>query len=280
MTAKRLMLLSLVLSAVGIAILLLNQSNTDTTSPQPASEVFKKVLVAKQAVDVGQPYNLNMFKWKEVSQQELENYLDYISEQQFTDLNLRSGIAHIAIKNGQVMSANDFTRPEGGVSLALNVRSGYRAISVPVDEVTANSGFVQPGDKVDILMLGSQVSELKKYNNEVTGLYVKTIATGVRVLAFNELATSENFQKQRSSYGADLPDNSSVSLEVTPQQATQIVLANQIGKLTLSLRGANEADSEIAEPFTVTSTLMNPDSKKVAPDFGLIELRPTKDKTN
>ncbi|KLN66735.1 Flp pilus assembly protein CpaB [Vibrio sp. VPAP30] len=280
MTAKRLMVLSLVLSVVGIAILLLGQANSVAPLPQSSSEQFTKVLIAKHSIRVGQPFTLNMFKWKEISEQELTNYLDYITEEQFSRLSLKAGIAHIAIKSGQVMSSADLIRPEGGVSMAYNVRSGYRAISVPVDEVTANSGFVQPGDKVDILMLGSQVSELKKYDNLVQGLYVTTIAKDVRVLAFNELSSSENFQKQRSSYGADLPDNSSVSLEVTPEQATQIVLANQIGKLTLSLRGADEIDAEIEQPFTVTSKLINPDSQQVAPNVGLIQLRPNSVKSN
>ncbi|WP_394126467.1 Flp pilus assembly protein CpaB [Vibrio hepatarius] len=278
MTAKRLMLLSLILSAVGIAILLLNPSKPQSDQPQAAAEVFKRVLVAKQGVVVGQPYTLNMFQWKSVSEQELNNYLDFISEEEFSRLDLKSGIAHTAIQSGQVMSEDDFAAPTGGISMAFKVQSGHRAISVPVDAVTANSGFVQPGDKVDILLLGSQVEELKKYDNQVAGLYVTTIAIDVRVLAFNQYADPQDFQKNRTAYGADIPDNSSVSLEVTPEQATQIVLANQIGKLTLSLRGAGERVSNVGEKYTVTSSLINPDSKQVAPDLGLIQLRPTKDK--
>ena len=277
MTAKRLMLLSLILSSVGIAILLLNPSKPQLEQSQTAAEVFKRVLVAKQRVVMGQPYTLNMFQWEKVSEQELSNYLDFISEEEFSRLDLKSGIAHTAIQSGQVMSKDDFEAPTGGISMAFKVQSGHRAISVPVDAVTANSGFVQPGDKVDILLLGSQVEELKKYDNQVAGLYVTTIAVNVRVLAFNQYADPQDFQKNRSAYGADIPDNSSVSLEVTPEQATQIVLANQIGKLTLSLRAADEMMSDVDEKYTVTSTLINPESKLVAPDLGLIQLRPTKD---
>lgn len=280
MTAKRLMLLSLVLSAVGIAILLLGQEKPQVAQSQKALEVFQRVLVAKQGVEIGQPYTLNMFQWKDVPQSELDNYLDYISEDKFARLQLKSGIAHTEIVLGQVMSSDDFVVPKGGVSMAFKVRNGHRAVSVPVDSVTANSGFVQPGDKVDILLLGSQIEELKKYDNKVAGLYVTTIARDVRVLAFNQYSEPENFQKKRSSYGADIPDNSSVSLEVTPEQATQIVLANQIGKLTLSLRGAGEDNSKGTDTYTVTSKLINPASKQVAPDLGLIQLRPTQNKKN
>ena len=112
----------------------------------------------------------------------------------------------------------------------------------------------------------------------VEGLYVSTIATNVRILAFNNLSSSEGFQEKRHDYGAKIPDNSSVSLEVTPEQATQIVLANQLGRLTLSLRGSGETDFSLPQSHTITTTQLNPESKLIAPDVDLIQLRPNSDK--
>ncbi|NOH53527.1 Flp pilus assembly protein CpaB [Vibrio coralliilyticus] len=279
MTAKRLMMLSLVLSVVGIGLLLVNEDDAVVQGQkQSAPKVLKKVLIANQDIKLGQLYTPNMFRWKEVEEQELSSYVDYITEEALEPVGIRAAIAHIGLKQGQILSMADITPPPGGSSLALNVREGYRAISVPVDQVTANSGFVQPGDKVDILLLGSKVSELKKYDNVVAGLYVTTIATDVRILAFNNLSSSEGFQEKRHDYGAKIPDNSSVSLEVTPEQANQIVLANQLGRLTLSLRGPGETQSSTSRKFTANSTALNPESQLVAPDVDLIQLRPSDDK--
>ncbi|WP_114784099.1 Flp pilus assembly protein CpaB [Vibrio tetraodonis] len=274
MTAKRLMLVSILLSGIGIGLLLLNSPKPQSLEASQAAAVFKRVLVSNQNIEAGDVYSATMFRWQAVPQNELDDYLDYITEDELESAHLSAGIAHIAIEKGQVISSADLTPPRGGVSLALKVRSGYRAISVPVDQVTANSGFVQPGDKVDVLLLASKLSELKKYDNRVEGLYVSTIAHNVRILAFNNLSSSEGFQEQRRDYGAKIPDNSSVSLEVTPEQATQIVLANQLGRLTLSLRGAGEPN--LTEPVNsmITSTQLNPQSKIIAPDVDLIELRP------
>lgn len=274
MTAKRLMLVSILLSGIGIGLLLLNSPTPQSPEANQATAVFKRVLVSNQHIEAGDVYSATMFRWQAVPQNELDDYLDYITEDELESAHLSAGIAHIAIEKGQVISSADLTPPRGGVSLALKVRSGYRAISVPVDQVTANSGFVQPGDKVDVLLLASKLSELKKYDNQVEGLYVSTIAHNVRILAFNNLSSSEGFQEQRRDYGAKIPDNSSVSLEVTPEQATQIVLANQLGRLTLSLRGAGEPNLTKPVNAMITSTQLNPQSKKIAPDVDLIELRP------
>ncbi|MDN3612278.1 Flp pilus assembly protein CpaB [Vibrio ostreicida] len=273
MTAKRLMMLSILLSFIGIGLLLFSQSNSVQQTEKTPQEVFKRVLVSGQNIGVGQVYTPNMFRWKSVAENELSDYVDFITEEEFDAIHLASGIAHIEMKQDQILGAADLVPPQGGSSLALNVRRGFRAVSVPVDQVTANSGFVQPGDKVDILLLGSKVSELKKYDNLVEGLYVSTIATNVRILAFNNLSSSQGFQEKRHDYGAKIPDNSSVSLEVTPEQATQIVLANQLGRLTLSLRGASELEASLPASYTVTATEINPESKQVAPDVGLIQLR-------
>ncbi|MFN3015914.1 Flp pilus assembly protein CpaB [Vibrio coralliilyticus] len=278
MTAKRLMMLSILLSSVGIGLLLLGQDNSEHQTKEQPEQVFQRVLVSGQDIGVGDVYTPNMFRWQSLSEEQLSDYIDYVTEDEITSINLASGIAHIAIKQGQVIAAADLIPPQGGASLALKVRAGYRAVSVPVDQVTANSGFVQPGDKVDILLLGSKVSELKKYDNVVEGLYVSTIATNVRILAFNNLSSSEGFQEKRHDYGAKIPDNSSVSLEVTPEQATQIVLANQLGRLTLSLRGSGETDFSLPQSHTITTTQLNPESKLIAPDVDLIQLRPNSDK--
>ncbi|WP_268811003.1 Flp pilus assembly protein CpaB [Vibrio tasmaniensis] len=174
-----------------------------------------------------------------------------------------------------ILSKADITEPEGGYSLSLKLQPGYRAISVPVDQVTSNSGFIEPGDRVDILLLGSQDGELLRYGNSSQGLYVTTIVYDARVLAFNDKQTAESYQKARESnqHKKVVPDDSSVSLEVTPEQANQVVLAKQLGKLTLVLRGQNEAQDQPQHANAVTLKVISPDTTQVLPDVGLVEFR-------
>lgn len=281
MTAKRLMLLSLLMSVIGLTVLLLNQSNKASNStPQTAAELNSKVLVSTRTVEVGQPYSPNMFRWKEIPNGELTDYIDFVTPEDIKSVNLISGIARTKFTKGQVLSLADITEPSGGYSLSLKLQPGFRAISVPVDQVTANSGFVQPGDRVDLLLLASKNGELMRYGNSSQGLYVNTIVNDARVLAFNNTQAPESYQQARDSYGAVIPDDSTVSLEVTPAQANQIVLAKQLGKLTLALRSQTESASENTPAHAATLKTLSPDNAQVLPDVGLVEFRANKKQVN
>ncbi|PTO53075.1 Flp pilus assembly protein CpaB [Vibrio splendidus] len=277
MTAKRLMLLSLFCSVLGISVLLLSQTNSEsaTTSSKQAVKQTVKVLVPTRTIEIGQAYTPNSFRWKEVPQQELENYIDHVTPEDISADHTMSGLARTKLVKDSILSKADITEPEGGYSLSLKLQPGYRAISVPVDQVTSNSGFIEPGDRVDILLLGSQDGELLRYGNSSQGLYVTTIVHDARVLAFNDKQTAESYQKARESnqHKKVVPDDSSVSLEVTPEQANQVVLAKQLGKLTLVLRGQNEAQDQPQHANAVTLKVISPDTTQVLPDVGLVEFR-------
>ncbi|MEZ8573468.1 Flp pilus assembly protein CpaB [Vibrio splendidus] len=277
MTAKRLMLLSLFCSVLGLSVLLLSQTNNEsaTTSSQQAVKQTVKVLVPTRTIEIGQAYTPNSFRWKKVPQQELENYIDHVTPEDISADHTMSGLARTKLVKDSILSKADITEPEGGYSLSLKLQPGYRAISVPVDQVTSNSGFIEPGDRVDILLLGSQDGELLRYGNSSQGLYVTTIVHDARVLAFNNKQTAESYQKARESNGFEngIPDDSSVSLEVTPEQANQVVLAKQLGKLTLVLRGQNEAQDQPQHANAVTLKVISPDTTQVLPDVGLVEFR-------
>ncbi|MFS1948847.1 Flp pilus assembly protein CpaB [Vibrio lentus] len=277
MTAKRLMLLSLFCSVLGLSVLLLSQTNSEsaTTSSKQAAKQTVKVLVPTRTIEIGQTYTPNSFRWQEVPQQELENYIDHVTPEDISANHTMSGLARTKLVKDSILSKADITEPEGGYSLSLKLQPGYRAISVPVDQVTSNSGFIEPGDRVDILLLGSQDGELLRYGNSSQGLYVTTIVHDARVLAFNNKQTAESYQKARESNGFEdgIPDDSSVSLEVTPEQANQVVLAKQLGKLTLVLRGQNEAQDQPQHANAVTLKVISPDTTQVLPDVGLVEFR-------
>ncbi|MEZ8285008.1 Flp pilus assembly protein CpaB [Vibrio splendidus] len=277
MTAKRLMLLSLFCSVLGLSVLLLSQTNSEsaTTSSKQAAKQTVKVLVPTRTIEIGQTYTPNSFRWKEIPQQELENYIDHVTPDDISAAHTMSGLARTKLVKDSILSKADITEPEGGYSLSLKLQPGYRAISVPVDQVTSNSGFIEPGDRVDILLLGSQDGELLRYGNSSQGLYVTTIVHDARVLAFNDKQTAESYQKARESnqHKKVVPDDSSVSLEVTPEQANQVVLAKQLGKLTLVLRGQNEAQDQPQHANAVTLKVISPDTTQVLPDVGLVEFR-------
>jgi pilus assembly protein CpaB len=118
---------------------------------------------------------------------------------------------------------------------------GKRAISVGVDVVSANAGFIFPGDKVDLLLTHSidNADGKKSFATE-------TFIEDVRVLAIDQQVN--NPEKK-----ALVPKT--VTLEVTPKQAEKILVAQELGKISLILRSSgsvtfNNVTDVRAETYT------------------------------
>jgi pilus assembly protein CpaB len=114
---------------------------------------------------------------------------------------------------------SEVTGPGGKLTLAGVVAAGMRAVSVRSNDVAGVAGFVLPGDKVDIL--------LTRNNADGGQPVTQVLAENVRVLGVDQLADSS----------ADKPVVARVvTLEMTPDQADIISLAQAVGNVTFTLR--------------------------------------------
>lgn len=273
MHAKRLVYLSVCTSLLGLIWLFFSLSApVKSTSKQDVVKTYE-VLVTTQDITIGRPYSASLFAWKTVNEQDLSARIDFIDKATFLMSTLENTVAADDFVVGQILSPSDFLKPEQGGFLSVMLRPSYRAVSVPVDQVTANSGLIGPGDHVDVLLLASKEQELRSRGNETQSLYVKTIAQNVRVLAFNDaLQLTRYMEKQKNNKGV-LPDNSTVTLEVSPTQANQITLANQLGTLSMVLRSKNNLDTDNVAIAAINVDDILPAIKQVQPDIGLVEFR-------
>jgi pilus assembly protein CpaB len=121
-------------------------------------------------------------------------------------------------------------------TLAARLRGGARAVTVPVDEVSSQAGLVRPGDHID-LMLAEERTQGNGRCVLVRPLLetVKVLATGQRQ---NDPSRSAEAALRR---GADETiDYSTITLDVTPEQAQQLAIALRIGELIPMLRGESD----------------------------------------
>ena len=129
-----------------------------------------------------------------------------------------------------------FKREEAGfMSGALT--PGMRALSVRINAVTGASGFITPGDYVDIIL----TQDLRQSDQDQLGPKFQraseTILRDVRVLAIDQSADDLE--------GAILVGQTA-TLEVTPKHAEILSVAGAMGSLSLALRSltpGNIADS-------------------------------------
>src|SRR5262249_34103174 len=116
--------------------------------------------------------------------------------------------------------------PGNGGVLAAVLRPGMRAVSVPVNNTSDVSGFIFPGDQGDVV-----VTETLLVGGSSGGAaqrrVAETILQDVRVVAVDEKLDNKN---------GEVGIAKNATLEVTPKQSEIIALANQMGKVSLSLR--------------------------------------------
>jgi len=118
-------------------------------------------------------------------------------------------------------------------SLASRVSNGNRALTVRVDDVNSLSGFLQPGNSIDLLL--SYRLQQKMITRPVVER-LQVIATG------NETQVV---------MADDQPSFSTITVEVTPDQASRITLAQQLGSLTAMLRHPDDNAALGAKALTL-----------------------------
>jgi pilus assembly protein CpaB len=159
-------------------------------------------------------------------------------------------VTTVPIAAGEVLLGSRLAAPGGGPTLAFAVPEGKRAITVAVDEVRGVAGFLQPGDRVDVL--GTFKPEVA--GDDKTLLLLEDIP----ILAVAQRTTAgEGAQTDMRAY-------TSVTLAVTPEEAAVVALADERGELRLALRPATpEEDCGVVQ---VTSAMFRGDAESLA-DF-------------
>ena len=116
--------------------------------------------------------------------------------------------------------ASKVSAPDQRASLSTVIEKGKRAVTVAVDDVRGVAGFIFPGDFVDVALTRTDNSMGPQNFSEV-------ILQHVKVLAIDQMAG----QRQEHPTVAK-----AVTVEVDPDQALRILLAANVGKLSLILR--------------------------------------------
>jgi pilus assembly protein CpaB len=125
-----------------------------------------------------------------------------------------------------------------GAGLPPTIPPGMRALSVRVNEVVGVAGFVVPGTRVDVLV------SLKENNDSTT----RVVISNVQVLT-----AGTRYDQDKSKNGDPIP-TSVVTLLLTPDDASRVVLASNEGQLMLTLRNPLDVAPTPTAP-TRTATL-------------------------
>jgi pilus assembly protein CpaB len=152
-----------------------------------------------------------------------------------------------------------------GAGLEVKIAPGKRAMAVRIDEVQSLSGLIQPNSRVDVLV---------SIREESAGALqrAKLFMSNMRVL-------SVGTQTERGPDGR--PSNATTAtLEVTPSEAEQLLIASGQGRIQLVLRGYGDPDTVSTKGATVSDMMKRldiapKDTPKAAPPKPKIVYVPT-----
>jgi pilus assembly protein CpaB len=130
-----------------------------------------------------------------------------------------------------------------GRNLATKIPRGMRAISIAVTDVTGVSSLIAANNYVDVMATVKLGSGLGSANQKT---FVTTLFQNVLVLAvgsdLGEVRTGGEQDAMQMLAQQERERFSTVTLALSPEQAQALVLAQDIGDVTLALRSFREGD--------------------------------------
>jgi pilus assembly protein CpaB len=135
-------------------------------------------------------------------------------------------LASIA-KNEPILSAKITGAGQRG-TLSAVIEADMKAITIRVDDVLGVAGFVQPDDRVDVLLTRSDRPTSPSPYQAAGAIYSDLLLQNARVLAIDQIADRSGQAKPAKA----------VTIEVTTEDAQKVALGASIGQLSLALRQA------------------------------------------
>ena len=144
-----------------------------------------------------------------------------------------------AMEKDEAIMAVIVTQPGEEAGLTSQLARGMRAFAIKVDVTSGVSGFLRPGDRVDVYWTGR--IERRNSRGEVT----KLIDTAIKLIAIDQTSAGD-------------VDSATIARTITvavrPEQVAALAQAQSTGRLSLSLVGAE--DDTIAGAFQIDQNML------------------------
>ena len=222
-------------------------------APAPAPAAKVAMLVAARPLAAGTLVKDEDFVVREVSPDALPEGALVQSEE--VRVELRGALLRRYLDVGAFVARGDVLRPRDRGFLAAVLRPGARAIAVGVDAVTGAAGLIWPGDQVDLILTQEMDAASAPVSKRIVG---ETVLTDVRVIAVDQhftqgasaglMATGGNNQRSVAR---------TVTLEVQPEQAERVAVAERLGRLSLTVRSMEASDQ--AQPDAAPTSIFGAD---------------------
>ena len=197
------------------------------------------IAVASRALPAGTELKTSDVKWKTVPEDSVFEGSIQRDKSKKAEEQVKGRLRRdVAI--GEPILASALTVSGKGNVLAATMEAGMRATAIRVSAESMVGGFINPGDRVDVILsykVNLSGREADQAGNLVDQHATETVLENVRVLAIDQVARKED---DKAKVGR------TVTLEVNRAGAEKLALATEMGELSLSLRpiGDNSVSSD------------------------------------
>jgi pilus assembly protein CpaB len=237
MNTSRLLVLGLAALAAGAAAflargLLGGGTPKVAAAPTPPPIATSEVLVAANDLQPGQPLNGAQVRWEKWPSASVDP--SFITEKNApsADAAVQGTVVRSPIVAGEPLTNVKIIHADAASFMAATLMPGMRALAIGVSVASVAGGFIQPNDRVD-LILNEQVSDTPRR------FRARTLLGDVRVLAIDQAFDNKNTKA--------VSDVKTATLELTPAQVEAVVRAQATGTLSLSLRSLGDRSALSSE---------------------------------
>ncbi len=210
------------------------------------------VLVSTRSLRYGErlrPKDVRMVRWP-INAIPEGAFQDHDSLYPEGDLVLRTVVR--AMEKDEAILAIKVTAPGQDAGVSSRLGKGMRAFAIKVDVTSGVSGFLRPGDRVDIYWTGQGYSaDGNGRGRDLTRL----IETAVKLLAIDQKADSDRNTATIAR---------TITVEITPRQVASLAQAQATGRLSMALVGAEDYEAADAVQVDVRDLLGIEDRQVVA----------------
>jgi pilus assembly protein CpaB len=239
MNIARIVVLTIALSAGGVAAYLASGSDSKPTAPaEPVAQLQTvDVLVAKADIGLGQTLTANDMIWQGWPATTTSNAFIRRNDRPDATTQVAGSIARAPFVAGEPIREAKLVKADGSGFMAAILPTGYRAVSTEISAETGAGGFILPNDRVDVLLTRREKNLQQPSAPDI--IRADIVLGNIRVLAID--------QAPKEKEGTNNLVGRTVTLELKPEQTAILAAARQAGTLSLSLRSIADVNQvEIA----------------------------------
>ncbi len=194
-----------------------------------------EIAVAASSLPVGTELNDSNVKWKSVSEESVfEGSIQRTGKQAVHEA-LKGRLRRDLGANEPILKNALIANGQGNV-LAASMKSGMRAVAIKASAESMVGGFINPGDRVDVILsyeVDSGQDGSDQGDTAVEKHATETVLENVKVLAIDQTASKDD---DKAKVGR------TVTLEVDQKGAEKLALASEMGELSLALRALGDTE--------------------------------------